>query len=287
TGSISAKALTVSGSVVAGKIYDGSTTASVSSGTMVGVLAADQGGVILSQSGNFSDANVAAGKTVTPTDSISGAASGNYSLTQPSGLQATITAKSVSISGLGAVDKIYDGSLTASVSGGTLVGVLTGDLAQVGLSQTGVFATTSVGNGKSVTSTSSLNGSLSGNYSLVQPTGLTASITPKNLTVSGATVATKTYDANTNAVLTGGSLVGVIAGDVMTTTLATPTGSFIDANAGTGKTVTPAYTLSGASSGNYRLVQPVGLTGTIDKATLTVSPTAGQTKIYGNADGVF
>jgi hypothetical protein len=144
-----------------------------------------------------------------------------------------------------------------------------------------------VGNGKSVTSTSSLNGSLSGNYSLVQPTGLTASITPKNLTVSGATVATKTYDANTNAVLTGGSLVGVIAGDVMTTTLATPTGSFIDANAGTGKTVTPAYTLSGASSGNYRLVQPVGLTGTIDKATLTVSPTAGQTKIYGNADGVF
>ena len=282
TGSITAKALTVTGSAAADKIYDGSTTAGISGGTLVGVIPADLAGVVLSQNGTFSDANVAAAKSVTIADTISGAASGNYSVTQPSAVQANITPKSVSISGLWAADKVYDGSNLASLAGGALVGVLVADQAQVGLSQTGVFAGTTVGTGIAVASTSSLIGNLSGNYALVQPTGLTATITPKSLTVTGATVATKTYDANTDAVLTGGALVGVVAGDVAN--LATPVGRFIDANAGTGKPVSPAYSLAGASSANYRLIQPTGLTGTIDKATLTVSPTAGQTKVYGSAD---
>ena len=49
------------------------------------------------------------------------------------------------------------------------------------------FATKTVGNGKPVTVTGvTLSGADAGNYTVRQPSGLTADITAKNLTISGA-----------------------------------------------------------------------------------------------------
>ena len=91
----------------------------------------------------------------------------------------------VTISGITAQDKVYDGTLAATLTGGTLNGVAEGDNVQ--LDMTGVtakFADKAVGTNKAVTVTGSfrLTGEDAYKYTLTQPTsaelGLTASITP-------------------------------------------------------------------------------------------------------------
>ena len=91
----------------------------------------------------------------------------------------------VTISGITAQDKVYDGTDTAELTGGTLKGVAEGDNVQ--LDMTGVtakFADKAVGTNKAVTVTGSfrLTGEDAYKYTLTQPTsaelGLTASITP-------------------------------------------------------------------------------------------------------------
>lgn len=89
----------------------------------------------------------------------------------------------VTISGITAQDKVYDGTLAATLTGGTLVGVTEGDNVQ--LDMTGVtakFADKAVGTDKAVTVTGSfrLTGEDAYKYALTQPdlSGLTASITP-------------------------------------------------------------------------------------------------------------
>ncbi len=84
--------------------------------------------------------------------------------------------KLLTVTGITAADKIYDGSTSAilDTSAAALVGVLSGDLANVALVKTnaaGSFAEPSSGADKPVTITGlSLSGSASGNYQLVQPT---------------------------------------------------------------------------------------------------------------------
>src|SRR5205814_5944404 len=87
-------------------------------------------------------------------------------------------------------NKQYDGNTTATVdfSGASLVGVI--GLDSVSINSTGYsasFATKTVGNGKAVTVIGvALSGGDAGNYTVSQPSGLTADITAKNLTISGA-----------------------------------------------------------------------------------------------------
>ena len=91
----------------------------------------------------------------------------------------------VTISGITAQDKVYDGTAAATLTGGTLNDVAEGDNVQ--LDMTGVtakFADKAVGTNKAVTVTGSfrLTGEDAYKYTLTQPTsaelGLTASITP-------------------------------------------------------------------------------------------------------------
>ena len=73
---ITAKGLTVTGTVVANKIYDATTTATLSNGTLVGVIASDVANVTLTQAGTFADKNAGTGKVVTAADSLSGSEDG-------------------------------------------------------------------------------------------------------------------------------------------------------------------------------------------------------------------
>jgi hypothetical protein len=76
--------LTVTNSVAHDKTYDGLTTASITGGVLSGVLGSSDGSNLsLVQTGNFSQSNVGTNLTVTANDSITGAASTNYVLTQP------------------------------------------------------------------------------------------------------------------------------------------------------------------------------------------------------------
>ena len=74
---------------------------------------------------------------------LSGTAATNYTLTQPAGLTANITAVGVTItSGISANNKVYDGTTSATISSNNVVlsGVLAGDVANVRLTTNGYVA---------------------------------------------------------------------------------------------------------------------------------------------------
>ncbi len=131
------------------KPYDGTATATLTSNNVVlaGVLAGDTGNVWLVTNGyvaNFDNGSAGNGIPVTVSGlSLDGSASGNYSLTQPSGLRANITELGVTISsGLSANNKPYDGTTTATMTSNNVVlaGVLAGDTGNVLLVTNGYVA---------------------------------------------------------------------------------------------------------------------------------------------------
>ncbi len=183
----------------------------------------------------------------------------------------SVSKKALTITGVSAENKVYDGGTSATLTGTpTLVGVEAPDVGNVSVSgtPTATFATSGVASGIAVTVAGyTLTGSAEANYTLTQPTGLTANITQAPLTISGAAVTTRPYDTTTAAVITG-TLSGVIGMDDVTLN---GTGTFADPNAGTGIPVTSTSTLAGAAAGNYSLTQPTGLTGEITKASQTIT----------------
>jgi hypothetical protein len=273
TANIAAKALTVTGTTVASKTYDGTATATVTGGTLAGKVGSDA--VTLTEAGTFGQANVGTNLPVTIADSLTGSAAGNYTLTQPSGLIANITAKAVTVTGTTVANKVYDGNNAAAVSGGSLVGVISGEA--IGLNQAGTFSSTNVGNSLAVTISDTLTNNSAGNYALTQPTGFTANITSKELTVTGTTVANKTYDGAATATVAGGSLVGKVGSDVVTLTEA---GIFSQASVGSNLAITMADSISGAAAGNYTLTQPTGLRADITAKALSITAAAVSSKVY-------
>jgi hypothetical protein len=157
--------------------------------------------------------------------------------------------------------------------------VLSGDAANVFLSTNSYaahFADAAVGLGKSVTvSGLILTGSAAANYTLTQPTGLTADISSAGVTIaSGITANSKVYDTTATATLSSNNVVltGVLSGDTSNVALSTNncTASFATATVGTGKPVTvTGLSLTGTAAGNYSLTEPAGLTADITAGTVT------------------
>ncbi len=291
TANITKVGVTITSGITANnKPYDGTTTATISSNNVVlaGVLAGDTGNVSLVTNGyvaNFASANVGNGISVTVSGlTLTGTAAGNYSLSQPAGLTANITKVGVTItSGITANNKPYDGTTTATISSNNVVlaGVLAGDTGNVFVSTNGYtanFASATAGNGIAVTvSGLTLTGTAAGNYTLTQPSGLTANITKVGVTItSGITANNKPYDGTTTATINSNNVIlaGVLAGDTANVRISTIgyTATFASANAGNGIAVTVSgLTLTGTAAGNYTLTQPSGLTANITKAGVTIT----------------
>ena len=100
----------------------------------------------------------------------------------------SIGPKEVTVSGITAANKVYDGKNTATVNadGATFTGIVSGD--KLTITATGTFADTDVGDGKTVTLTlGALGGTSVANYTLAatdNQTMTTANITPRDLTVT-------------------------------------------------------------------------------------------------------
>ena len=259
---INKQSITVSGIIASNKTYDGntSTTLVYTNATLSGKVGDED--LTVSATGTFADKNVGTGKTVTISElTLGGSAVGNYTLAE-SGQQvstiADITAKDITASGtITASNKVYDGTTTAvfDYSGVTLTGKVEGDA--LSYTATGAFADKNVGTGKSITIDSqSLSGADVGNYNLTSSnvsTTTTADITAAEIVVSGITAVNKVYNSTTTATLdfSGVTLTGKVEGDALSVTA---TGTFDDANVGTGKAVTiSALTLGGTDVGNYEL----------------------------------
>ena len=265
-----AKPLTLTDPVANNKVYNGTNAATIT-GTLTGIVGLDV--VTLNGTGTFADINVANGIAVTSTSTLAGAQASNYSLTQPSGLTANITAKALTLPTAAASNKVYNGN-----NAGTIAGILSGIVGSdaVTLNGTGTFASIDVANGIAFTSTSTLSGAQSGNYTLTQPIGLTANITPKALTLTNPVAGNKIYNG-TNAAIITGTLTGIVGADAVTLN---GTGTFASVNAANGIAVTSTSTLAGAKAGNYSLTQPTGLTANITKKNLTLGTPAASNKAY-------
>jgi hypothetical protein len=268
SGTVIPKGLTITGLSAQDKPYDATTSVTVSgtpaySGLVLGQSFSVSGSV----SWAFPNKTVGSNKTLTRTGSYT-APNANYTITAQPSLSASITARTLTVSGASADNKVYDGNTSATISGASLVGVQGSDT--VGLTGGGSFASATVGAGKPVTASLSLTGADAGNYSLTQPASLTASITAKPLTISGATATSRTYDGTTDITVSGGSLSGVVDGDDVSLG-GSHAGSVASAAVGSGKSVTvTGYSLGGADAGNYSLSQP-SLTANITAAALTVT----------------
>lgn len=194
TSTITPKALTIIGITAADKVYDGLTTASVSTAGVTpsvlqanGLVAGDT--VTVSSTGNFrnvantaNDKNAATNKTVLLSNTYGGADVGNYAITGQTTTTANITPLALSVTGLSASDKSYDGSTTATLTGTASISPLGGDTVnlQAGQAQ---FASAAEGANQVVTASGyRLTGTDANNYQLTQPTSLRASITPLDLT---------------------------------------------------------------------------------------------------------
>ena len=280
--------LAVSGSfTAASRAYDATRVAGVSTNALAisGVLGGDNVSLKTSgATGTLADKNVGTSKTVflTATGILTGADSGNYVLAAAAPTaQADITQAPLAVTGATAIDKRYDATVVASLSGGSIA-AFAGDAVILSTATvTGSFDSKNVGTGKTVQAFGyALTGADAGNYALVQPTGLTASISPATLVVSDMTIADKVYDAGVAATLASGS-VRPLGQDDVRVNLATADARFADKNAGTGKAVRiSGLTLVGADAGNYTVVAPAGLTGNVTPARLLVSGAQVQDRAY-------
>jgi hypothetical protein len=216
--------------------------------------------------------------TYTPTDMT------NYD-TVSSTVSVTVNPKPLTVMGITANDKAYDGNTTAALnsSGATLVGTVSPDAVNVNTaSATGTFTDPNVGTSKIVlVSGLTLSGADSGNYTLMQPT-TTANITPAGLTVAAIEVQNKVYDGTNSATLivSNAVLMGVLTGDTVTLDMTNAMGVFADKNVGTGKLVTVSgLTLLGPDAAKYTLTQPT-TNADITPASLTVTGVTAGDKVY-------
>ena len=260
----------VSGIAASNKTYDTTTAATlVTSGAVFTGMITGDALTVSSATGNFSNKNVGTGKTVNISGiTLGGADAGNYTLTiNTASATANITPAMLAVTGVTAANKVYDATTAATLGGTAKITALGSDVVSLGGSGVGAFANKNAGNGKAVNvSGYTISGTDAGNYTLVQPTGLTANITQRALTYSGTPVVapSKVYDGNTLITVSGATLNGVLGGDSVNLA-----GLFADPNVGMNKPVSLA--LIGTDGNNYSITQPGGLTSSITPRLLIVS----------------
>ncbi len=176
----------------------------------------------------------------------------------------TVSKADLAITGVSAQNKVYDSTVTASLSGTASVSALGSDTVAVSGVGAGQFADKNVGTGKPVTVTGyTLSGTDADNYNVVQPTGLSADISKADLAITGVSAQNKVYDSTVTASLSGTAGVSALGSDTVAVS-GVGAGQFADKNVGTGKPVTvTGYTLSGTDADNYNVVQPTGVRASI------------------------
>lgn len=229
-------------------------------------------------------ANINAGENAgTVTVTKTAAQSDNYTFTSVQ-QQFTIAPREVTVSGITAADKIYDGNTAATLNydGVTFTGKVEEDTLTV--SASGAFADKNVGQHKTVILTGlTLSGASANNYCLAasQQTTATASITVKEVTITGVTAVERSYQSGKlDVTVSGGVVNGKIGNDDVSADPANASGVMADADAGEAKPVTVKdYALTGTDAHNYTLKeQPQNVTVTITQATQTITAT-GRTVI--------
>jgi hypothetical protein len=270
TGVISARPITVTASANT-KIYDGNTGAAASPLITSGTL---QGPDTASFTEAYDTKNAGSGKTLTPAGTVNdGNGGSNYNVTFAAVNTGVVNKRSLTVSA-SADNKIYDGNANATAH--LTDDRVTGD-ALTDAYASAAFTDKNVGTAKAVNVTGiNVTGADSGNYTFNSSASTTASITPRDLTVT-ATADNKIYDRTTNAVAHLAD--NRISGDILTASYTTA--AFADRNVGNGKTVTVSgISISGVDAGNYNLTNAVA-SALANITARTVTPVvAANNKVY-------
>jgi uncharacterized repeat protein (TIGR02543 family) len=208
------------------------------------------------------------------TTSCTGGTSSNYLITYVPG-SVTVNTKTLTISGLTGVNKVFDGDLASTVTGTpSLVGVVGSDNVALTGTPTFAFATADVANTKPLTGSGyGLTNSTASNYTLTQPVVI-ANVTQKaarviatNVTIaSGATV---TSSFTTSGLVTGDSVTAVTYSYSGTGTSTPPTAVGV-------YTITPSLADFGSGSiGNYSITYEAASLTILAKYTTTYNANGG------------
>ena len=277
---IAKKQLTISGTTVADKVYDGTVEATVTAGTLAGLVSGDETSVDVMATGTFASKDVAYGlgieeQDVTVSYALTGALANNYLAPVGETLRdaATINPKTLSDIHL---EKDYDGNgIFDKTVLTTEQGILEGESIKIYVNAIGA----NVGVYKDGNEDEDFDFNeyvlyigdtekQTVNYAWGDT--CTATIKAKQLTISETTVADKVYDGTTDATVMTGTLAGLVSGDE-TSVSVSATGTFADKNAGSDKTVTIAYSLTGALANNYLAPKDETATATINKKELDLT----------------
>ncbi|MFC7205962.1 beta strand repeat-containing protein [Comamonas endophytica] len=277
---IEPKTLSIEGTQVAGKTYDGNAVAQVSAGELQGLVGSEALGV--SASGVFDSRNAGMrGATVayTLSNGSGGGLADNYVLADTKAYQAAIERRALGIGGTQVAGKIYDGNTVAQVTVGQLQGLVGNE--SLGVSASGVFDGKNAGTHGTTIAYSvadGSDGSLASNYVLTDTRSYQATIERRALGIDGTQVANKTYDGNAVAQVTAGQLQGLVGNETLGVSAS---GVFDSRNAGQ-RSASVAYTLAdgsgGGLAGNYLLADTTH-GATIDKAVLTLDAVTDR-KVY-------
>ena len=294
TASITPRTLTAT-YVGGSRVYDGTVAAPVTR-NLSGLVHGDD--VVAAETAQFDGGSAAKavgnGKVVLVTGiTLSGADATNYSLLSSSAsTTGSITPRALTVSGLSgitAVDRVYDGTTAVSLNvpgslGSASGDALPGDQVAVVISGGGIGSGTlldkNAGQNRSVVLTGlALSGADAGNYFIAGTTGLTVNIAPKPVTALFSGV-NRVYDGTTDATVLGGS-ADIVVGDVVSVAA---TGVFTGAgakNVGTGKAISvTGVALTGVDATNYSLTSNSG-SATADITPRQLNATyAGTTRVY-------
>ena len=206
-----------------------------------------------------------------------------------------INATAITATGLKFNPRVYDGTTEAilDITEASLVGVKSGDDVRIE-SAIGTFVDKNAGEGKTINNiTIVLSGTHAGGYTATaDPTTLTGTILPKEVTVSGIIASGKTYDGNTTTTLTftNATFDGIVTGDELSVKgKYTQEGTFDTKDAGEDKTVTlPELMLDGGDAGNYTIKSDsqTVVTARIEKKVINVAANDASKK-YDEDDGTF
>ena len=200
-------------------------------------------------------------------------------------VSSTVTQKPLTITGLTGVDKTYNGSAAATVTGtASLVGIVGSD--DVTLSGTPSFSfadANASASTKPITALGyTLNGTAVGNYSVSQPTGLTAFINKANQTIAAISVSeTRTFGDATYSVANTSDSGLTVTYSSSASGIATVSTNGTVTIVGAGST-----TITAAQAGNTNYNTATSLTQnlTVNKASQTLTAlTSPVNKVFGDA----
>ena len=279
TSNISGKILRIKGITALNKIYDGNNNATINNTSIIYDGLINEDDISITVVGRFDDKNVGSNKTVSLKSSYSGKDLLNYNIKDQLTTTANISEKTVTISGITSLNKIYDGNNSATINTSCIIynDLIDGD--DISITYTGVFDDKNVGYNKIVTLKSSYSGKDLSNYNIINQFTTTTHIVKKILTISGITCLNKIYDGNTNASIITSDIIyhDLIDGDDI---LLYVSGEFDNKNAGYNKTVSLKSSYSGKDLLNYNIIDQNITSANISKAPLIISGIIANDKIY-------